>query len=150
MKRNLCNTDSCLSESFLVVSKIIHCRRTAQVSGIFIFMNCFPENWIGIISCRPCIGNGLTKHTDHLTEFLSTKAPVIITTVPNRQSTVIISPHNSTQQQPNFHPMVPQNAAGSMSQAYTGVPVQTFGFQNIPQHRPTAGDDKTLVENIVH
>ena len=44
--------------------------------------------------------------------------------------------------------MVPQNTAGSVMQAYTGVPVQTFGFQNMPESVPSA-DDQPLVENIV-
>jgi hypothetical protein len=35
-----------------------------------------------------------------------------------------------------------------MVQAYAGVPVQTFGFQNISQSAPAA-DDQPLVENIV-
>ncbi|CAB4020775.1 Hypothetical predicted protein [Paramuricea clavata] len=74
--------------------------------------------------------------------------PMIITTIPTPPSTVIISSQSSSQPQPSYHAMVPQNAAGSMLQAYTGMPVQTFGFQNISQPVPTA-DDRPLVENIV-
>ena len=74
--------------------------------------------------------------------------PVIITTVPAQHSAVIISSQSSSQTQPSYHPMVPQNTVGSVMQAFTGVPVQTFGFQNTSQSVPTT-DDQPLVENIV-
>ncbi|XP_028399493.1 uncharacterized protein LOC114522910 [Dendronephthya gigantea] len=75
--------------------------------------------------------------------------PVIIATVPTPQSTVIINSQSSSQSQMNYHPMIPQNTAGSMLQAYTGVPVQTFGFQKTSSPSVPTTDDQPLVDNIV-
>ncbi|XP_046857209.1 uncharacterized protein LOC124450628 [Xenia sp. Carnegie-2017] len=71
--------------------------------------------------------------------------PVIITSVPAQTSTIIVTSQTCSQHSQSYHPMTPQNVNGSITQAYTGVPVQAFGFQT-----PCVTDDeKALINNIV-